>query len=347
MSNLLKDASILLTPTGYDNGRMNAIKPYKDLYGSEQGDDSVISNSGDAVMTKTSSLNYNATSGGAQVSSVRPRLLFNNVTVGKKYRITIKATNRSGTILFKLFDGSSYVIDNNNLSSDINFTFTAQSSTSVNFNFDGREVFNVDLEISLKEDLSGDFNFERNSAATRVNAQGLVENVQIISSELVSNGNFSQIGTEEVLNGNFSQEGSELVTNGDFSQGSQDWSLIGTATITENQANIVTTSAVTGISQSNILTVGKNYKLSYNIVSNNNGGLKISGNEIPSVVGNNTYYFTASVAALEILRNSGATDISITNISVKEVGQNWSLGLQIGVLEKIKQFVLGQVQQYW
>ena len=106
----------------------------------------------------------------------------------------------------------------------------------------------------------------------------------------------------------------------------QDWDLIGTATITENQANIVTASAVTGISQSNILTIGKSYKLSYNIVSNNNGGLKISGNEIPSVVGNNIYYFEASAVSLEILRNSGITDISITNISVKEVGQNWEFG---------------------
>ena len=35
MSNLLKDASILLTPTAYENGRMNAIKPYKDLDGPE------------------------------------------------------------------------------------------------------------------------------------------------------------------------------------------------------------------------------------------------------------------------------------------------------------------------
>ena len=286
------------------------------------------------------------------------------------------------------------------------------------------------------DDGSGDFDFSRNSAATRVNAQGLVENVQILSSNLVQNGDFSEEGAEEVSNGNFSQEGSELVTNGGFatdtdwtkqtswsisggsanydflsdakyirqtllnggfvsgktykinfeitsgtaymnvnsnggglislntySVGSysiyvtasasgsdlliygrntsgtafsidnvsvrevgQDWNLIGTATITENQANIVTTSAVTGISQSNILTIGKSYKLSYNIVSNNNGGLKISGNEIPSVVGNNIYYFEASAAALEILRNSGITDISITNISVKEVGQNWTLG---------------------
>jgi len=63
--------------------------------------------------------------------------------------------------------------------------------------------------LSVKpENGDGDFDFQRNSAATRVNAQGLVENVQILSPELVSNGNFSQIGTEEVLNGNFSQEGS-------------------------------------------------------------------------------------------------------------------------------------------
>ena len=278
------------------------------------------------------------------------------------------------------------------------------------------------------DDGSGDFDFSRNSAATRVNAQGLVENVQILSSNLVQNGDFSEEGVQEVSNGSFSQEGAEQITNGDFSNGStdwildsgwsvsdnkalcdgtnlayitqtavlttgksykvqfdivdytsgsvkyrdngfvsgqsfsgvgsytdyvvagggqfrlmsenfigsidnvsvrevgQDWNLIGTATITENQANIVTASAVTGISQSNILTIGKSYKLSYNIVSNNNGGLKISGNEIPSVVGNNIYYFEASAAALEILRNSGITDISITNISVKEVGQNWTLG---------------------
>ena len=38
------------------------------------------------------------------------------------------------------------------------------------------------------DDASGDFQFSRNSAATRVNAQGLVENVQILSSNLVQNG---------------------------------------------------------------------------------------------------------------------------------------------------------------
>ena len=88
-------------------------------------------------------------------------------------------------------------------------------------------AYNDGSMLSVKpENGDGDFTFSRSSAATRVNAQGLVENVQIISSELVSNGNFSQIGTEEVSNGNFSQEGSELVTNGDFATDSN-WSLFG------------------------------------------------------------------------------------------------------------------------
>ena len=68
--------------------------------------------------------------------------------------------------------------------------------------------------------------FSSNSAATRVNAQGLVENVQILSSNLVQNGDFSEEGSEEVSNGSFSQEGSELVTNGSILQiTDSDWNL--------------------------------------------------------------------------------------------------------------------------
>ena len=58
----------------------------------------------------------------------------------------------------------------------------------------------------------GDFDFSRNSAATRVNAQGLVENVQILSSNLVQNGDFSEEGVQEISNGSFSQEGVEEMT---------------------------------------------------------------------------------------------------------------------------------------
>ena len=75
-------------------------------------------------------------------------------------------------------------------------------------------------------DGSGDFDFSRNSAATRVNAQGLVENVQILSSNLVQNGDFSQRRVQrKFLTARFSQEGSRLlVTIGDFEyMGYADW----------------------------------------------------------------------------------------------------------------------------
>ena len=70
------------------------------------------------------------------------------------------------------------------------------------------------------DDGSGDFQFSRNSAATRVNAQGLVENVQILSSNLVQNGDFSEEGVQRrFLTARFLKRGCELVTNGDFSNG--------------------------------------------------------------------------------------------------------------------------------
>ena len=52
-------------------------------------------------------------------------------------------------------------------------------------------------------DGSGDFDFTRNSDATRVNSAGLIESLQTLSSNLVSNGDFSQQGPELVENGDF------------------------------------------------------------------------------------------------------------------------------------------------
>lgn len=207
MSNLLKDASILLTPTGYDNGSMNAIKP-------ENGD--------------------------------------------------------------------------------------------------------------------GDFQFERNSAATRVNAQGLVENVQIISSELVSNGNFSQIGTEEVLNGNFSQQGSELVTNGDFATDS-DWIKAPSGvTISRGSANF--NSASDTYVYQDILTANKTYKVTFSGTVNSGsfyiGEINVQDNIYTvGTYTNEVAYFTVSSSVRFIIRKTGAgaLDATIDNVSVKEVGQNWSL----------------------
>ena len=193
------------------------------------------------------------------------------------------------------------------------------------------------LAIKPSEAPYGDFDFTRNSSATRVNAQGLVEDVQILSSNLVQNGDFSQIGSEEVTNGNFSQESSELILNGDFATDS-DWQLT-QATISNGKATFVTTDgSFSGIRQ-NVFTIGKTYLISLEVSNligtaqvNTNGGTSI-GLDITSN-GIKSFYMVAENTDIEIKRKFGITNVSasIDNVSVKEVGQDWSLasGWSIG-----------------
>ena len=230
MSNLLKDASILLTPTAYENGRMNAIKPYKDLYGPE-----LVTNGDFATDSDWIKLSNTTISGGkANFSNAGTVSLYQNISTQTEIvKVVFSVTNyTSGTL--NVYSGGNQSVGNVNVSANALGTYTAfvdRSGGNNNIIFGSRDNFTGSIDnVSVVEDLSGDFTFSRNSAATRVNAQGLVENVQIISPELVSNGNFSQIGAEEVSNGNFSQEGSELVTNGDFATDS-DWIKLNGSTI--------------------------------------------------------------------------------------------------------------------
>ena len=187
-------------------------------------------------------------------------------------------------------------------------------------------------------DGSGDFDFSRNSAATRVNAQGLVENVQILSSNLVQNGDFSEEGVQEVSNGSFSQEGSELIVNGDFATDS-DWTLT-QATISNGAATFVTTDgSFAGIRQ-NVFTIGKTYLISLEVSNlvgtaevNTNGGTSI-GLDITSN-GVKSFYMVAENTDIEIKRKFGITNVSATidNCSVREVGQDWDLATGWSIAE--------------
>ena len=180
----------------------------------------------------------------------------------------------------------------------------------------------------------GDFDFSRNSAATRVNAQGLVENVQILSSNLVQNGDFSEEGVQEVSNGSFSQEGSELVTNGSFDTDS-DW-VKGTGwTISGGTANANVGNNVR-LYQSGIgLQVGKTYLLKFDVLNYVSGSLKgflgyTQSDGFIDATSNGSFevFITPSNVSQDFVRfHSVGTFIgSIDNVSVKEVGQDWTLG---------------------
>jgi hypothetical protein len=302
MSNLLKDASILLTPTGYDNGHMNAIKPYKDLYGPElvtNGDFSngstgwTISGSASVGVNK---LNVNA--GAFDFFAIQTTL-----TNGLKYKVTLDAEVTSGDIL--LYTGAQF----GTISSSGSYTFyTTSDSTQIRFRSGGSGFVGSITNVSVVEDLSGDFTFSRNSAATRVNAQGLVENVQILSSELVSNGDFSQIGTEEVLNGNFSQEGSELVTNGDFATDS-DWSKDTSWTIENGAANYDGLNSVNDLQQTNVLigNSGTSYVIRFEVKS---GTLRLLFAE--GAIGLNSYAnYDVGTHIIYVKKTTSSTELRI------------------------------------
>ena len=81
----------------------------------------------------------------------------------------------------------------------------------------------------------GDFDFTRGSAATRVTKDGLIKNVQILSGELVQNGDFAT---------------------------DTDWVVGAGWTIENGKANIDTSGGSGNFNQLGVLTIGKKYRLS-------------------------------------------------------------------------------------
>ncbi len=186
-------------------------------------------------------------------------------------------------------------------------------------------------------DASGDFQFSRNSAATRVNAQGLVENVQILSSNLVQNGDFSEEGTEEV-------------SNGSFTNGSTDWSLGTGWSIGEDKA-IYDGSGYSGIGQIIPNLIGKIFKVQFDIIDYTSGTIRISPSNKESgsdirYTNNGTYveYYTSAQNRLDL--QPQLFNGSITNISVKEVGQNWGVTETWGIKNNLATANANSTSQY-
>ncbi len=316
MSNLLEKASILLTPTAYDDGKILSVKP-EEVLGSElMPSIATIANLGGGSITQITENIYSSTSDGTSGSAVRPKFDF-NTTAGKTYKLVITPIGTiTGTINFDFYDGSTYLFQDYDFTTIKEITFTDNGTVFGAFN--GQLAYSIsNFKVSIKEQIDGDFDFTRNSSATRVNSQGLIEDMQILSSNLVSNGDFSQ-------------EGSQLITNGDFATDSN-WSYTTGWEISDGKANFTNTSSK-GIYQAKVLDANKTYKVSFDY--NGTGQVGFLGtaggsNTLKGFAnypnGNNVIYITptTTTTAFNIWGNwSGA--FSIDNVSVKEVGQDWT-----------------------
>lgn len=308
---LLGKMSILLTPTGYSDGSLNTVIPPYQLLS-----ELVTNGSFDTDSDWTKGTGWTI-SGGKAIATSAPsgsQLYQSSLTVGKKYRATFTITDiTSGAFRFLFGDGGN-ASGNYTSAGTYTIDFTAAGSSRLGI----RTVFttsgSVD-NISVKEIQEADFDFSRGSSATRVNEQGLVEDVQILSGELVQNGNFEQIGAEEVTNGNFE-------TDTDWIKGTG-WSI--------SDGKAIATSTNGSLYQANDFVSGKSYKITFQITSYESGGLicRFNNDEtnIFNLVGTHTLYFKSdnSFDYVYFLGDNSFTG-SIDNISVKEVGQNWTFG---------------------
>jgi hypothetical protein len=356
--------SILLTPTAYDNGLLNSVKPVSGENFFPYSNNLTTWNG--AAMTRTfvddlinpsnvlggSKLSQNSSGGYAWLS----RTFTGNETlsafVKKDSSNFVRLFAANNTVYFDIVNGTietqvgsditdKSIINYGNgwfrISMSVNSTAASYvriypaSSGSSSSGTNSLFVYGAQLERGSKASTytptngtaikNGSFDFTRGSSATRVNEQGLIEDVQILSGELVQNGDFEQIG-------------SELITNGDFATDLSGWTTTGTNatnTITWEQggARIISTDANISIRQLNILTIGKAYKLTcdVNVTTGSLGldGSIIVGSTINFVNGFNEIYFVATSTTFKIKRTISVSNCLLDNVSVKEVGQNWTV----------------------
>ena len=143
-----------------------------------------------------------------------------------------------------------------------------------------------------------DFDFNRDSDATRVNSEGLIERVGYYGSELVSNGNFN---------------------DSSFWSVGQYWSIangLATRTVVGSELNY-------SISKSSLLVIGKTYRVDITVHSVQSGNVKVvlgatNGEEYTEA---GTYTFVGTCTTNTNFKISPSNDFngSIDSVSVKEV----------------------------
>ena len=235
-------------------------------------------------------------------------------------KVTFDLVVNSGSI--RVDDGLSGVVNTFSTSGSKEITFNGFNKiefNAYNLGFDGT-ISNV----KLTRITNGDFQFERSSSATRVGSDGYIKNVEVLSDELVQNGDFEDVNE------------TELLSNGDFSNGSSTWvSISGLAVfenstvIFENDAKIYTNSGA---------DLSKIYKIEIDFNSISADGIQIlvgNGNTFSQYSvsditnnGNKIVHYSKFIGSqlLFIYSLSSNTSAVIDNVSVKEVGENWTFG---------------------
>ena len=176
---LYKDASLVMIPSAYKDGRLYSIRPVEEL-GDEEVTNGTFDTDSDWIKNGGATISggkANIAGDGSSFVSIAQNSVF---TSGKEYKVTLDVTINSGLGL-KFQDGAS----NENIgfattSGHYVFYFTASANTTLVIGRrTGGTAFDSSVDnVSVKEVVTnGDFTFSRGSnlAATRVDVNGLIE----------------------------------------------------------------------------------------------------------------------------------------------------------------------------
>jgi hypothetical protein len=307
---VLDKATILLTPTATSDARVHSVKTY----------------TGDELVTNETSKSVNT---GGVYTDILTDI---NATLGQKLQVTYTLTGIEGDI--QIWSYINYTAIYSPIhSTDGTYTATIDitgNNSSLDLRFyspSGRTgtISNVSVV-----DVSSDFDFDRASSATRINSDGLVQDMQSITDpELVLNGDFEELGDNLVANGTFDL-GDEEVTNGDFSNGSANWSTPTGWEIIDGKLKGTNVNAVSATQGSHTF-LNKSFKVVYTVSDYARGDVRIylgGTQQTPNRSANGTYteYITITTANTTLyIQGINNFTGSIESISVKEVPY-WTLG---------------------
>ena len=199
------------------------------------------------------------------------------------------------------------------------------------------------LHSVLPNNGKGDFQFDRSTGATRINRDGLIEEVGYFSSELVQNGNFSELGSEIIPDPNFDTDSTSywaIAATGGTPRATK--SYIDTF---EDKFMRLTYDIANGaaINRGGAIVSGKSYRVTFRAKGTANSAFASVGNngDLGTVISNPTlttsfqnyeFYIKATQTTFRLYLSTSAVNIGdtldIDNISVKQVDPNdrWTLG---------------------
>lgn len=218
------------------------------------------------------------------------------------------------------FDSSSSAVKNTHSTDDLYITYMTLSGGISSFNIASGGTYTVPYIGNLLSTSHQSFT-ESKVAST------------IFSPELLTNGNFLQVGSELVDNGGFGQTGSELVTNGSFGDGANNWSLGSGWSI--GAGKVIGSSASGTLAQSGVAVAGKQYEVTINVSDYSSGTLyvDVGGASAQTATGNGLKTFSFTSTSTGSLRFYGGSFTgSIDDVSLIEIGQDWTVSSEFSII---------------